>query len=67
MGRHLACLPWRLQSAARQAYETGRDFRALIAEEPAVKERLSAETLAACFDYDRHLKGIERVYERLGI
>jgi len=56
-----------LQSAARQAYETGRDFRALIAEEPAVKERLSAETLAACFDYDRHLKGIERVYERLGI
>jgi len=38
-----------------------------IAEEPAVKERLSAEQLAACFDYARHVKGIERVYERLGV
>ena len=56
-----------VQSVAMQAFETGGDFRAMIAEDPAVKERLSAETLAACLDYSRHLKGIERVYERLGV
>jgi adenylosuccinate lyase len=56
-----------VQSVAMQAFETGGDFRALIAQEPAVKERLSPETLAACFDYARHLKGVERVYERLGV
>jgi adenylosuccinate lyase len=56
-----------VQSVAMQAFESGGDFRSLIAEEPAVKERLSAEVLTECFDYDRHLKGIARVYERLGV
>lgn len=56
-----------VQAVAMEAFESGGDFRAMIAEAPAVKERLTAEQLAECFDYDRHLKGIARVYERLGV
>lgn len=43
------------------------DFRALIAEEPAIKNHLSAERPAECFGYARHLQGVERAYERLGV
>ena len=56
-----------VQGVAMKAWETKGDFRALIAEEPAVKARLSAEELAKCFDYQAHLKRIEVVYQRLGI
>jgi adenylosuccinate lyase len=56
-----------VQAVAMQAFESGGDFRALIAEEPAVKERLSAGELAACFDYEPHLKGVEETYRRVRI
>jgi len=56
-----------VQAVAMKAWETKGDFRAVIAAEPAVKKRLSAEELAACFDYERHLKRIKVVYERLGV
>ncbi len=39
----------------------------MIADEPAVKERLSADELAECFDYQQHLKRIEVAYQRLGV
>jgi|WetSurMetagenome_2_1015567.scaffolds.fasta_scaffold61864_2 adenylosuccinate lyase len=56
-----------VQGVAMQAWETKGDFRAMIAAEPAVKERLSAEELAACFDYQHHLKAVETAYQRLGV
>lgn len=56
-----------VQAVAMQAFESGGDFREMIAQEPAVRERLSAEQLAACFDHAQHLKGITRVYERSGV
>ena len=54
-----------VQSVAMQAWETGGDFRQMIAREPSVSERLSADELSACFDYQRHLKHIARAYDRL--
>ena len=56
-----------VQAVAMKAWESQADFRGLIAQEPAVKERLSEQELAACFDHEKHLGQIERVYQRLGI
>jgi adenylosuccinate lyase len=56
-----------VQSVAMQAWEAGGDCRKMIAANDEVKSRLSAEELAACFDYEKHLKGIETVYQRLGL
>jgi adenylosuccinate lyase len=54
-----------VQSVAMQAWESKGSFREMIARESAVSERLSPTELAACFDYDHHLKQIARAYERL--
>jgi adenylosuccinate lyase len=54
-----------VQSVAMQAWETGGDFRQMISEAPAVKERLSEEELSACFDHEQHLRHIGRVYQRV--
>ncbi len=56
-----------VQGVAMRAWETKGDFRQMIAEEPAVAERLRGEELAACFDYREHLRGIETAYARLGV
>jgi adenylosuccinate lyase len=56
-----------VQAVAMRAFETDGDFRALIAEEPAVKERLKREEIAACFDYEEHLRRVEEAYRRVGI
>ena len=56
-----------VQAVAMKAFESGGDFRQMVSEESKVNERLSEEELAACFDYDKHLKHVERAYERLGI
>jgi len=56
-----------VQAVAMKAFESGGDFRQMVSEEPEVNERLSEEELAACFDYDKHLKRIEAAYERVEI
>jgi adenylosuccinate lyase len=56
-----------VQAVAMKAWESGGDFRHMIAQEPAVKRHLSADDLAACFDYEAHLRRVEQVYQRLGI
>lgn len=56
-----------VQGVAMEAFQSGGDFRVMVAELPAVKERLTADDLTACFDYTAHLKGIETAYGRLGI
>ena len=56
-----------VQQVAMRAFETGGDFQEMVAQEPAIKQRLSAKELASCFDYEAHLNRIERVYQRLEI
>jgi adenylosuccinate lyase len=56
-----------VQGVAMRAWDEGGDFRQMIAKEPAVAERLAPDELAACFDYERHLKRVEVAYQRLGL
>ena len=56
-----------VQAIAMKAFESGGDFRAMIADEPAVTQRLTDHELAACFDYQSHLTHIEQVFQRLHI
>ena len=56
-----------VQSVAMQAWEAGGDFRKMIADDDEVKSRLSPDDLAACFDYEKHLKRVETVYQRLNL
>lgn len=56
-----------VQRAAMRAWRGDGKFRDLIAEEPAVRERLSPERLSECFDYRRHLRHVEFILKRAGI
>lgn len=54
-----------VQRAAMQAFEAEADFRALLLQDPAIAQRLSAEELDACFNVEQHLKRVEVAYQRL--
>lgn len=59
-----------VQSAAMQAWAGGRDgatFRDLISQAPEVRQFLSREELAACFDHRPHLRHLDAIFERLGL
>ena len=56
-----------VQAVAMKAFESGGDFRQMVGEEPAIAKLLGKHELAECFDYEKHLKRIERVYERMGL
>jgi adenylosuccinate lyase len=56
-----------VQAVAMKAFESGGDFRDLVAAEPAIAGRLSKEELAECFEYEKHLRRVEVAYQRLGI
>jgi len=56
-----------VQAVAMKAFESGGDFRQLAAADPAITSHLTETDLAACFDYEKHLKRIEAAYERVGI
>lgn len=56
-----------VQRVAMRAWRGDGKFKDLIAEEPAVRERLSPERLSECFDYRRHLRHVEFILKRAGI
>ncbi|WP_299094387.1 adenylosuccinate lyase [uncultured Metabacillus sp.] len=56
-----------VQPKAMEAWEKQVPFRRLVEAEPKITERLSAETIADCFDYNYHLKGVDTIFERLGL
>jgi adenylosuccinate lyase len=56
-----------VQAVAMKAFESGGDFRQMVGEEPAIVKLLGKQELAECFDYEKHLKRVERVYERMGL
>lgn len=56
-----------VQAVAMRAFESGGDFREMITQEPAVKERLTEEEIGACFDCEGHLKRVEEAYRRVGL
>jgi adenylosuccinate lyase len=55
-----------VQRNAARAW-AGEDFRQCIASDPTVRERLTPEQVAHCFDMQRHLKNLAHTFEKLGI
>jgi adenylosuccinate lyase len=53
-----------VQRAALRARTEGGDFKALLAGDPAVAERLDARTLEGCFDLGHHLRYVDAIFER---
>ncbi|WP_203289418.1 adenylosuccinate lyase [Metabacillus sp. cB07] len=56
-----------VQPKAMEAWEKQVPFRGLVEADGTITDRLSAEMIADCFDYNYHLKGVDTIFERLGL
>jgi adenylosuccinate lyase len=56
-----------VQGNAKRVWAGEGDLQSLLAADPRVTERLSAEELAGCFELEYHLRGIEVAFARLGL
>ncbi|MEF3302456.1 adenylosuccinate lyase [Paenibacillus sp. GYB003] len=56
-----------VQPKAMQAWEEQRSFRDIVENDPVIREQLSAEEIADCFDPSWHLKHVDTIFERLGL
>jgi adenylosuccinate lyase len=56
-----------VQAAAKQVWAGARDLRSVLATDPRVAERLTADQLDACFKLEHHMQGIDVPFERLGL
>lgn len=56
-----------VQARAMQAWAEQRPFRQLIAEEGAVRDRLSCKELDECFDPAYHTQHLDEIFERVGL
>ena len=54
-----------VQRNAMKVWDENRDFHALLADDPDVRELLPAEELKACFDLQRELRHVDAVFERV--
>jgi adenylosuccinate lyase len=54
-----------VQRNAMQAWDEERDFRALVAADPAIASRLHEAALAAVFDLEATVRHVDTVFERL--
>jgi adenylosuccinate lyase len=55
----------RVQAAAMEAWESGADFRALVAADPEISGRLGADGLTDVFDLGATVQHVDAVFERL--
>lgn len=55
------------QRHALRAWNERTPYRALLEQDPVVRERLTPEQLDACFDESHHLAQLDVVYERFGL
>lgn len=56
-----------VQTHAMRAWEQEGDFRAAIESDPEVLAVLSREQIAQSFSLDRHVKNVDRIFERVGL
>jgi len=56
-----------VQRNAMRAWKERRSFFDLLAEDPAVTERLAPEELKACFDPAWYLRNVDAVFRRVGL
>jgi adenylosuccinate lyase len=56
-----------VQPLAMRAWEEQVPFRSLVEADPMIKETLSPEEIADCFDYRYHLSQVDTIFTRLGL
>jgi len=56
-----------VQTHAMRAWEQEGDFRAAIEADPEIRAVLPAEQIAQSFSLDRHMKNVDRIFERVGL
>jgi adenylosuccinate lyase len=57
-----------VQTTAHEAWNTpGGNFQKLIASDPQVREKLTPDEIAECFNPDYQMRNIDKVYQRLDI
>lgn len=56
-----------VQPLAMRAWEEQVPFRSLVEADPLIKETLSPEEIADCFDYRYHLSQVDTIFTRLGL
>ena len=56
-----------VQKNAMRAWKERRAFLELLAEDPAVTDRLSPEALKACFDPAWYLRNVDAIFRRAGL
>ncbi|MFK7697635.1 adenylosuccinate lyase [Paenibacillus sp. HJGM_3] len=54
-----------VQPKAMQAWEEKRSFREIVENDPVIREQLTLEELADCFDPSWHLKHVDTIFQRL--
>jgi adenylosuccinate lyase len=54
-----------VQSHAMRSWKEDLVFRDEVAKEEAITSRLTPEKLAAAFDYNRQLKNVDAIFERV--
>ncbi|WP_044641108.1 adenylosuccinate lyase [Risungbinella massiliensis] len=57
----------RVQRLAMQAWEEQRPFRPLVEADEVIRQQLSSDEIADCFDYNYHLSRVDEIFERVGI
>ncbi len=56
-----------VQRHAMRAWESGEDFRALLAADPEIRARLEEKDLDDAFDLQRHFRDIDRTFREVGL
>jgi adenylosuccinate lyase len=56
-----------VQAAAKRVWDGESDMRTVLSSDPRVTDRLTAEQLDECFKLEHHMRGIDVVFERLGL
>ena len=54
-----------VQTHAMDAWTNDKNFRELVAADPQITARLSREKLAEVFDYQRQLRNVDAIFERV--
>jgi adenylosuccinate lyase len=56
-----------VQSRAMRVWSERVDFHELLKNDPEIRQHLSEEELAECFDIKHHMRNMDKIYERLDI
>lgn len=56
-----------VQRYAMQSWESGKSFKALLANDKLVNSQIEKQKLESCFSSDYYLKRVDYIYSRLGL